>query len=131
VTIRSCRRQGCAARARATLTFAYADSTAVLGPLSPERSPDGLDLCAVHCERATVPRGWRLVRLPFDEPGAAAAPGHDLAALADAVRAAAGLGPAAPPPPDALPAGVVTLAERRHLRVVADAARQRSRSRVG
>jgi hypothetical protein len=113
------------------LTFAYTDSAAVLGPLAPRPSPTGLDLCAAHSDSLTVPRGWRIVRLPLDEPGSAAAPGRDLAELADAVRAAAGRGPAVPPPPDALPPSVVTLAERRHLRVVADAARQRARSRVG
>jgi hypothetical protein len=93
-----------------------------------------MDLCANHCDSATVPRGWRLLRLPLDEPGAIVTPGHDLRALADAVRAAAGFpAPATPATPvtAALPPTIVTLAERRHLRVVADADRQRTRSRVG
>ncbi|MDR1449248.1 MAG: DUF3499 domain-containing protein [Propionibacteriaceae bacterium] len=132
MTIRSCRRQGCSARAKATLTFDYADSTAVLGPLAPDRVSAGLDLCPVHCESVTVPRGWQLVRLPLDEPGPPV-PGQDLRELADAIRAAAGLAPtapAAPAPPPELPSTIVTLAERRHLRVVADAERQRGQSRV-
>jgi hypothetical protein len=113
------------------LTFSYADSTVVLGPLSPERSAAGMDLCLSHCDQVTVPRGWSLLRLPLEEPGAVVQPGYDLRALADAVRAAAGIPPTgAEPQPAPLPPTIVTLAERRHLRVVADADRQRPRTRV-
>jgi hypothetical protein len=124
VTNRLCRHQGCAGRARATLTFSYSDRTAVLGPLSPTRSVEGIDLCVDHCDNASVPRGWDLVRLPLEEPGVATGK-HALRVLADAVRAAAGVAPApAPAPPAPTPVNVVTLAERGHLRVVADPARQ-------
>jgi len=128
VTTRLCRHQGCAHRAQATLTFAYADRTAVLGPLAPARSAEGIDLCPDHCSRLSVPRGWDVIRLPLDEPGAVAPASHDLRALADAVRQAAGIAPrlaeasAAP--------GVVTLAERRHLKVVADPGRAPARQAV-
>jgi len=69
----------------ATLTYVYADSTAVLGPLSQLAEPHAYDLCAQHAARLTAPRGWEVVRLAVD-PGT---PSHDdLLALADAVREA-------------------------------------------
>jgi len=116
VTTRLCRHQGCSNRAKATLTFAYADRTAVLGPLAPPRAAEGIDLCPAHCELLSVPRGWDVIRLPLDEPGTVAPATPDLRALADAVRRAAGIAPA----PAAPAPNVVTLAGRRHLRVVAD-----------
>jgi hypothetical protein len=126
-----CRHQGCSARAKATLTFAYAQRTAVLGPLAPAKSPEGIDLCGDHCEHLSVPRGWDVVRLPLHEPGTVAADPQDLRALADAVRAAAGIvtQPIRRPPPP--PANVVTLAERRHLRMVADPDGEAAHRRVG
>jgi hypothetical protein len=129
VTNRLCRHAGCSGRAKATLTFAYRDRTAVLGPLSPVRSPEGIDLCYSHCDHLSVPRGWDIVRLPLEAPGKVTST-QDLRELADAVRAAAGVEPRPGPPPP-LPANVVTLAERRHLRVVADADRSTSRRRAG
>lgn len=69
----------------ATLTFAYADSTVVLGPLALRAEPGTYDLCAEHSKRLSVPRGWEVVRLPGDlsTPRASA---DDLMSLADAVR---------------------------------------------
>lgn len=72
----------------ATLTYAYADSTAVLGPLSPFDEPHTYDLCADHANRMTVPRGWEVVRLGPD-PDPPTKTRDDLEALADAVREAA------------------------------------------
>lgn len=72
----------------ATLTYVYADQTAVLGPLATYAEPHAYDLCDVHSERLSAPRGWEVLRLPIDR----AAPGpseDDLLALADAVREAA------------------------------------------
>lgn len=71
----------------ATLTYDYADSTAVLGPLSTAAEPHAYDLCELHAGRLTVPRGWQVVRLVTEfEP---APPSYDdLSALADAVREA-------------------------------------------
>lgn len=108
----------------ATLTYVYADQTAVVGPLSPEHVPGGYDLCAEHCERLSPPRGWEVIRraeLPAEPP---APEGDDLLALADAVREV-GLRPdEVPAPAQRHAAGgdadVVVLAERRHLRAVAD-----------
>jgi hypothetical protein len=73
----------------------YADSTAVLGPLATYAEPHCYDLCAVHSERLTAPRGWEVVRLAPD-PAAGRPTSDDLEALADAVREAAR--PPAPPP---------------------------------
>lgn len=72
----------------ATLTYVYADSTAVLGPLATYAEPHCYDLCAEHSERLTAPRGWEVVRLALD-PAHARPSGDDLEALADAVREAA------------------------------------------
>lgn len=60
--MRRCSRTACTAEAVATLTYDYADSMAVLGPLAFTREPHGYDLCAVHAERTSVPRGWQVVR---------------------------------------------------------------------
>lgn len=71
-----------------TLTYVYADQTAVLGPLSTYAEPHAYDLCAAHGERLSVPRGWEVLRLAIDraDPGPTQ---DDLLALADAVREAA------------------------------------------
>ena len=72
----------------ATLTYVYADSTAVLGPLATYAEPHCYDLCQIHSERLTAPRGWEVVRLEPD-PDALRPSSDDLEALADAVREAA------------------------------------------
>ncbi len=72
----------------ATLTYVYADSTAVLGPLATYAEPHCYDLCEPHASSLTVPRGWEVLRLALPE----SAPEHnpdDLLALANAVREAA------------------------------------------
>ncbi|GAA4899105.1 DUF3499 domain-containing protein [Tessaracoccus lubricantis] len=108
----------------ATLTYVYADSTAVLGPLSLTPEPGIYDLCLRHAERTSPPNGWELIRIPLN--GAAPAPvpeaSDDLMALADAVRAI-GLRHDDPPPrvPDpAVPAVVLGPEHGRggHLRLV-------------
>jgi len=72
----------------ATLTYVYADSTAVLGPLATYAEPHCYDLCAAHSERLTAPRGWEVLRLAPD-PATVGPSSDDLEALADAVREAA------------------------------------------
>ncbi len=79
---RRCCRPGCPNRAVATLTYVYADSTAVVGPLSAARDPHSWDLCAAHALRITAPRGWDLVRHPDID---SSAEDSDLTALLDAV----------------------------------------------
>jgi hypothetical protein len=46
----------------ATLTYDYADSMVVLGPLSIVHEPHTYDLCAVHADRLSAPQGWQVVR---------------------------------------------------------------------
>jgi len=72
----------------ATLTYVYAESTAVLGPLATYAEPHCYDLCQAHSERLTAPRGWEVVRLAPD-PDALAPNSDDLEALANAVRESA------------------------------------------
>ncbi|WCI09523.1 DUF3499 domain-containing protein [Arthrobacter sp. OVS8] len=92
--IRLCSRSACRNSAVATLTYVYADSTAVLGPLATYAEPHCYDLCEQHAGSLTVPRGWEVLRLAM--PATPAGPGpDDLLALATAVREAASR-PAAP-----------------------------------
>lgn len=79
---RRCCRPGCPNRAVATLTYVYADSTAVVGPLPAVQEPHSWDLCAAHALRITAPRGWELVRHPDIDTSAE---DSDLTALLDAV----------------------------------------------
>jgi hypothetical protein len=85
--LRRCSRTACDQPAVATLTYIYAESTAVLGPLATYAEPHCYDLCVRHAARTTAPRGWEVVRLDVDEnpPGPTT---DDLEALADAVREA-------------------------------------------
>jgi hypothetical protein len=86
--VRRCSRTACGRPAVATLTYVYADSTAVLGPLATYAEPHCYDLCSEHSERLTAPRGWEVVRLATDT-GPVGPSGDDLEALANAVREAA------------------------------------------
>jgi len=103
----------------ATLTYVYADSTAVVGPLATFAEPHCYDLCAEHAARLTAPLGWEVVRLDVD--AAVAQPTvDDLEALADAVREAGRpaaatdpVGPQQPPPP-----GPGSRGRRGHLRAL-------------
>lgn len=72
----------------ATLTYVYADSTAVLGPLATFAEPHAYDLCETHSERLSAPRGWEVLRLALGSSRSGPS-GDDLLALADAVREAA------------------------------------------
>lgn len=86
-SVRRCSRTGCANPAVATLTYAYSDSTAVVGPLATAAEPHSYDLCEEHAMRLTVPKGWEVVR--HEGEFAEAEPSEDdLTALAEAVREA-------------------------------------------
>jgi hypothetical protein len=96
----------------ATLTYAYADSTAVVGPLATYAEPHCYDLCFEHAHRLTAPRGWEVVRLE---------------ALANAVREAGRppeprapgeRGPQGPPAMPNLPGPPGSQGRRGHLRVL-------------
>jgi hypothetical protein len=88
MSFRRCMRTGCAGRAVATLTYMYADSTAVVGPLAAFAEPHSYDLCEEHALGLTVPRGWEVLRHEGEFP-APIPHADDLEALADAVREAA------------------------------------------
>jgi hypothetical protein len=110
--LRRCSRTACGRPAVATLTYVYADSTAVVGPLATYAEPHSYDLCEEHAGRLTAPRGWEVLRL--DNDGSRPVPTvDDLEALADAVREAAR-------PPDAAPVepAMTEVARRGHLRVL-------------
>jgi Protein of unknown function (DUF3499) len=111
-TARRCTKTGCGRAAVATLTYAYADLTAVVGPLATFAEPHSYDLCEEHALRLTVPRGWEVMRhvgeFPSPIPHA-----DDLEALADAVREA-GRAESSPRTGDA----EALTGRRGHLRVV-------------
>ncbi len=120
VSRRRCSKPSCAQPAVSTLTYVYADSTAVVGPLATYAEPHCYDLCQMHSDRLTAPKGWEVVRITPD-PDALKPSTDDLEALANAVREAAK--PRFTPDieiadDDAEPAGV----RRGHLRVVPDVA---------
>ena len=99
-TFRRCCRPGCGRPAVATLIYAYAESTAVIGPLAVEKDPHAWDLCEKHSAHITAPVGWDMVRVEqvdieedaeHDEPEEGSFDDLDeseLTALAEAVREA-------------------------------------------
>ncbi len=94
------------------MTYVYADSTAVLGPLATYAEPHCYDLCPAHSDRLTAPRGWEIIRLAPD-PDDLGPSSDDLEALANAVREAARA------PLDPEPVGIgVEVGRRGHLRVL-------------
>jgi hypothetical protein len=76
MSVRACSRISCSEKAVATLTFSYADSMAVLGPLAGSHEPHTYDLCDRHARRTSPPQGWQLIR-------------HRIVALPDAGQGAA------------------------------------------
>lgn len=83
--MRRCSKTACSRIAVATLTYNYAEQTAVLGPLATFAEPHSYDLCATHALRMTAPRGWTVVRLVEDLHESHDT--DDLLAVADAVEA--------------------------------------------
>lgn len=84
-TGRSCSRVSCRSLASMTLTYIYADSTAVLGPLATYSEPHSYDLCEAHGKRLTVPNGWTVIKEESSQAGVGPSE-DDLMAIADAVR---------------------------------------------
>ena len=119
--LRRCSRTACGRPAATTLTYVYADQTAVLGPLATYAEPHAYDLCEMHSERLSAPRGWEVLRLAHDVPQGPST--DDLLALADAVREAGAprlldQGATDAPAGPGLPAGVREVGRRGHLRVL-------------
>lgn len=73
-----------------TLTYIYADSTAVLGPLATFSEPHSYDLCEAHGKRLTVPNGWNVIKEESSLTDVGPSE-DDLMAIADAVREVANL----------------------------------------
>ena len=82
---RGCSRVGCRSIATMTLTYIYAESAAVVGPLATFSEPHAYDLCVMHGERLRVPHGWSVIKQEIS--GDAHGPSEDdLMAIADAGR---------------------------------------------
>jgi len=82
---RACSRASCRRMATMTLTYIYAESTAVVGPLATYSEPHAYDLCEIHAERLTVPNGWEVIRAQITDSQSGPS-NDDLMAIADAVR---------------------------------------------
>ena len=113
---RACSRVSCRSIATMTLTYIYADSTAVLGPLATFAEPHSYDLCDKHSARLTVPNGWEVIRHVADS-NAAGPSDDDLMAIADAVREAAS-GHLQPAQSDVAQVAHSSVGRRGHLRAV-------------
>ena len=68
-----------------TLTYVYAESIAVLGPLATYSEPHAYDLCEIHGAKLTVPNGWQVIRRELNS-GESGPSDEDLMAIAEAVR---------------------------------------------
>ena len=68
-----------------TLTYVYAESIAVVGPLATYSEPHAYDLCEIHGAKLTVPNGWQVIRRELNA-GESGPSEEDLMAIADAVR---------------------------------------------
>ncbi|WP_085930624.1 DUF3499 family protein [Hoyosella subflava] len=75
--VRRCCKPGCRGPAVATLTYVYAESLAVVEPLTDSDGPHSWDLCEAHALRITAPRNWELIRhwSPVDALPAESVPG--------------------------------------------------------
>ena len=79
---RACSRASCRRMATMTLTYIYAESTAVVGPLATYSEPHAYE---IHAERLTVPNGWEVIRAQIADSHSGPS-NDDLMAIADAVR---------------------------------------------
>ncbi|EIF00338.1 DUF3499 domain-containing protein [Saccharomonospora glauca] len=116
-SVRKCSRTGCLEPAVATLTYAYSDSTAVVGPLATASEPHSYDLCEAHALRLTAPKGWEVVRhegeFAVPEPSS-----DELTALAEAVREAGRSDRPPPPSSEQREQPRTSQGRRGHLRVL-------------
>ena len=112
---RSCSRVSCRAAATMTLTYIYAESRAVLGPIATFAEPHSYDLCERHAARLTVPNGWSVEREALNSVGVGPSE-DDLMAIADAVREVAR--PREETPVDAPQTQGAQVGRRGHLRAV-------------
>jgi Protein of unknown function (DUF3499) len=115
LAVRPCSRVSCRAAATMTLTYIYADSRAVLGPIAMFSEPHAYDLCERHAARLTVPNGWTVERELHEAEGQGPSE-DDLMAIADAVREVARTHQEQPS--QSSPAQVSQVGRRGHLRAV-------------
>lgn len=80
---RLCSRPTCTKDADATLSFDYATQRAVLTQLIVDLTPELYDLCEIHADRTSPPRGWQLT----DERYVPATQGRIFSDEADALTA--------------------------------------------
>jgi len=113
---RACSRTSCRLTASMTLTYNYADSSAVLGPLATFSEPHAYDLCEKHGERLTVPNGWNVIKAATN-PHDNGPTQDDLMAIADAVREA-GSKEISTHSPQSSASAATSLGRRGHLRAV-------------
>ncbi len=119
-TGRGCSRATCRAMATMTLTYIYAESTAVLGPLATFAEPHAYDLCEFHARKLTVPNGWSVIKEEISQSGSGPTE-DDLMAIADAVREAAASAPQEATGIPTYSQGAQQIGVRRgHLRAVPD-----------
>lgn len=119
-TGRGCSRATCRAMATMTLTYIYAESTAVLGPLATFAEPHAYDLCEFHARKLTVPNGWSVIKEEISQSGSGPTQ-DDLMAIADAVREAAASTPLEAAANPTYVQGAQQIGVRRgHLRAVPD-----------
>ena len=59
---RLCHRSGCGAPAVATIASDYRHRIVAIGPVSPSRAPEGMDLCQRHTDRFDPPTQWEIIR---------------------------------------------------------------------
>ncbi|WP_083379044.1 DUF3499 domain-containing protein [Boudabousia tangfeifanii] len=65
---RVCSKSACNQLASVTLTYDYAQSTAVIGHLATQATPGAYDLCEAHAINFTAPHGWEIIRLVQEYP---------------------------------------------------------------
>jgi len=132
---KTCSRPGCAGRAVARLSYAYALSQVEVNSIVGELVPGDILLCQTHLDRLTLPKGWTLVANELPEPFPLLS--TDMEALAAKIRRVGGIGDVESgmrPDSDGTEftlsnrANLVTLTARAHLRVVADATRYSGRA---
>ena len=115
---RACSRASCRRMATMTLTYIYAESTAVVGPLATYSEPHAYDLCEIHAERLTVPNGWEVIRAQMTDSQSGPS-NDDLMAIAEAVREVASTPiPEDTPTAAAIAASTEHIGRRGHLRAV-------------
>ena len=115
-TGRLCSRVGCRHLATKTLTYIYADSTAVLGPLATFSEPHAYDLCDQHSLRMSAPVGWTVIK-PEPDSVVSGPSNDDLMAIADAVREV-GSKEIITDSPQSSASAATSLGRRGHLRAV-------------